>query len=125
MSITRGGSPACLSRKTTVPFGFPTTRFKASAAWKEKDGNTHTYTKLFDELLQSGVLVENGQGREFRENYAFKSPSAAAAVVNGHPANGTVEWKLVAWSIPRRQVIDKCVTDRSPDAWCATSSNTG
>jgi len=67
---------------------------KASASWKGKDGNTHTYAKLFDELVQSGVLVEYGQGREFRENYAFRSPSAAAAVVNGRPANGTVEWKL-------------------------------
>lgn len=54
----------------------------------------HLLAKLFDELVQSGVLVENGQGWEFRENYAFKSPSAAAAVVNGRPANGTVEWKL-------------------------------
>ncbi|MFH7321332.1 DUF4357 domain-containing protein [Desulfurivibrio sp. D14AmB] len=30
------------------------------------------------------------------KNDAGKSPSAAAAVVNGRPANGTIEWKLQA-----------------------------
>ncbi len=30
------------------------------------------------------------------ENYAFKSPSAAAAVVNGRPSNGNAEWRIRA-----------------------------
>ncbi len=55
----------------------------------------HNYAKLFNELVSTGVVVINeGRGR-FTENYAFKSPSAAAAVVNGRPANGTTEWKIV------------------------------
>lgn len=54
----------------------------------------HNYAKLFFELVKIGVLqIKDGKGR-FTENYAFKSPSAAAAVVNGRPANGTTEWRL-------------------------------
>ena len=34
----------------------------------------------------------------FAKSYAFRSPSAAAAVVNGRPANGTTEWKVVGTS---------------------------
>ncbi len=65
-----------------------------SRQWKGK-GSEHTaYAKLFAELVQTGVLTEQGNHRVFSENYAFKSPSAAAAVVNGRPANGTTEWKL-------------------------------
>jgi hypothetical protein len=29
----------------------------------------------------------------FAEDYAFRSPSAAAAAVNGRPSNGQVEWR--------------------------------
>ena len=36
----------------------------------------------------------DGELAVFTENYAFKSPSAAAAVVNGRPTNGTTEWRL-------------------------------
>ena len=41
-----------------------------------------------------GVLATRGGACEFTKDYAFKSPSAAAAVVNGRPANGTLEWRL-------------------------------
>jgi hypothetical protein len=39
--------------------------------------------------------VENGTHCVFDKSYAFRSPSAAAAIVNGRTANGTFEWKLV------------------------------
>lgn len=42
-----------------------------------------------------GVLVPQGDHAVFSQAYAFKSTSAAAAVVNGRPANGTVEWRVV------------------------------
>lgn len=67
---------------------------KASLAWKGKGSEASTYGKLFVELVNTGVLQEQGGLRVFADNYAFKSPSAAAAVVNGRPANGTIEWKL-------------------------------
>jgi hypothetical protein len=62
--------------------------------WKGKGTEHAAYAKLFAELVLTSALVDHGAGRVFTENYAFKSPSAAAAVVNGRPANGTVKWKL-------------------------------
>lgn len=44
-------------------------------------------------LLEQGVLLEEGKGLRFTEEFAFPSPSAAAAVVLGRPANGWIEWK--------------------------------
>ncbi|MBI4066411.1 DUF4357 domain-containing protein [Candidatus Gottesmanbacteria bacterium] len=57
--------------------------------------NTNTaYAKLFAQLVNMGVLEAAGSNRAFAQNYAFSSPSAAGAVVNGRPTNGTVEWKI-------------------------------
>jgi hypothetical protein len=56
----------------------------------------HSYSKLFAELVKTGVVVIHEDRGMFTENYAFKSPSAAAAVVNGRPANGTTEWRIKA-----------------------------
>ena len=57
-------------------------------------GSSHTsYGQLFVELVRTGVLQEHGGHRVFATNYAFKSPSAAAAVVTGRPSNGRTEWK--------------------------------
>jgi len=66
----------------------------ASLNWKGQGSENSTYGQLFAELVKMGVLSEEDGHRVFRENYAFKSPSAAAAVVNGRPANGTIEWKV-------------------------------
>lgn len=80
---------------------------KASHHWKGK-GTEHTpYAKLFNELVTTGVLVEQGPGRVFSDNYAFRSPSAAAAVVNGRPANGTTEWKLANGKTYKEWEADK------------------
>ncbi len=54
----------------------------------------HGYAKLFDELVRSGVLVEEGDHRVFAENYAFSSPSAAGAMVKGRSCNGQTTWKV-------------------------------
>lgn len=66
----------------------------ARKSWTGKGTENSGYGKLFNELLGSNVLQADGNNTVFTENYAFKSPSAAAAVVNGRPANGTIEWKL-------------------------------
>lgn len=50
------------------------------------------YSRLHTELKNAGVIVEQGQHCTFAQSYAFQSPSAAAAVVLGRPANGTTEW---------------------------------
>ena len=66
--------------------------------WVSKGGKAHTYSKLPAQLMQQGVLVAAGDKAKFTQDYAFKSPSAAAAVVNGRPSNGTIEWKVVGSS---------------------------
>lgn len=52
-----------------------------------------SYARLFDELMRAGVLQAEGDHCVFVENYAFRSPSAAATVVLGFSANGTIAWK--------------------------------
>lgn len=66
----------------------------ARTVWSGKGSENTTYGKLFVELVETGVLHQEGDLRVFAENYAFKSPSAAAAVINGRPSNGTLEWKV-------------------------------
>jgi hypothetical protein len=46
------------------------------------------------ELRSSGVLVDQGTGLEFAQDYAFASASGAAQVVNGANVNGRICWKL-------------------------------
>lgn len=45
------------------------------------------------ELLKNGVLVADGHGLRFTQNYTFSSPSLASAVVLGRSSNGRVDWK--------------------------------
>jgi Domain of unknown function (DUF4357) len=66
----------------------------ARRAWESRGSENSAYGQLYVELVKMGILSEQGIHRVFSENYAFKSPSAAAAVVNGRPANGTIEWKV-------------------------------
>lgn len=53
--------------------------------------------ELRQELIANGVLAPAGDnaahGYRFTQDYAFSSPSTAAAVVLGRSANGRVEWK--------------------------------
>jgi hypothetical protein len=53
----------------------------------------HNYANLHAELVRSGVLLAENEHCVFTEDYAFRSPSAAAAAVNGRPSNGQVEWR--------------------------------
>ena len=48
---------------------------------------------LRQELIGNGVLAPEAGGYRFAQDYAFSSPSTAAAVVLGRSANGRVEWK--------------------------------
>lgn len=53
------------------------------------------YRALRDELKQNGVLISEGSVLRFSQDYLFKSPSAAAAVVLGRSANGRKKWKTL------------------------------
>jgi hypothetical protein len=58
---------------------------------------TNAYGELKQELITQEVLVSSADGKhyDFGRPYAFKSPSAAAAVVLDRNANGRTEWKVV------------------------------
>ena len=64
---------------------------RARAAWVGPVG--HNYAQLHAELVRAGTLKIDSGYSIFTEDYVFKSPSAAAATVNGRPSNGQVEWR--------------------------------
>jgi Domain of unknown function (DUF4357) len=64
------------------------------AAWESKGAFNFGYRDLQERLVADGVIVVRDGMGEFAENYAFSSPSAAAAVVAGRTANGRTSWKL-------------------------------
>ena len=53
----------------------------------------HTYAALYAGLRRSGILTEQGAHCVFTQDYAFRSPSAAAAAVNGRASNGQIDWR--------------------------------
>jgi len=55
---------------------------------------TSSFKRLRNELIESGIIVENKDVFEITEDYVFSSPSAAAVIVLGRNANGLTEWKL-------------------------------
>jgi hypothetical protein len=59
-------------------------------------GVDHNYQKLFDEIVESGIYVQDGTNRRFAKAYAFTSPSAAGAVLNGRATAGPIAWALIS-----------------------------
>lgn len=49
--------------------------------------------ELRQELLDMGVLVEDGEVYSFTCEYTFKSPSSAACVIAGNPRSGMDAWR--------------------------------
>ena len=66
----------------------------ARSRWEGTDGQTTSYAPLHAELVRAGVLAPLDDHRVFTKDYAFRSPSAAAAVVAGRSASGPQSWKL-------------------------------
>jgi hypothetical protein len=62
---------------------------RARASWTGVEGG---YQSLFRQLADDGVLKPDGDHMVFNDDYAFNSPSAAAAVVCGRSANGRITW---------------------------------
>ncbi len=68
----------------------------ARGEWVGKPGHSVSYKKLYENLCEVGVIKRNDFGRAiFTEDYAFSSPSAAAATISGRAANGRTEWKTL------------------------------
>jgi hypothetical protein len=58
--------------------------------------STHANMReLREELVRQGVLVAEGDCLRLVQDYLFASPSLAAGVMLGRPANGRVEWKAI------------------------------
>jgi hypothetical protein len=55
---------------------------------------THSFMRLRDELIETGVIKKVNGILEFTEDHVFSSPSTAAVMVMGRNANGLTEWKL-------------------------------
>lgn len=63
-------------------------------AWVGNPKHALNYQELRSDLVERGIIsIENDSAR-MSEDYAFSSPSAAAAVVSGRSANGRTSWKL-------------------------------
>lgn len=67
----------------------------ARSSWVGDTKSKTHYHKLFEELCEIGILVASGDHSRFTKDYAFSSPSAAGAIVNGRSTNGRTAWKLV------------------------------
>lgn len=66
----------------------------ARLRWEGRGDWDHSYATLHAELRRTGVLAEDGERSIFTADCVFRSPSAAAAVVNGRPSSGPTEWKI-------------------------------
>lgn len=67
---------------------------EGSEVVKVETSTIHQYmSTLRKDLLEEGVLKENGDRFRFTQDHVFGSPSTAAGVVLGRTANGRVEWK--------------------------------
>lgn len=66
-----------------------------SLACSKWHGSDHSYQYLHQQLCNGGVLIPTDEDLcRFSSDYAFSSPSAAAAVVAGRTANGRRDWRL-------------------------------
>jgi len=66
---------------------------KGSRARADWVGTETGYRALFKRLVDEGVLIADSvEHLTFSDDYAFSSPSAAAAVVCGRQANGRTSW---------------------------------
>lgn len=70
---------------------------QGSESLKDTGYQDNSYGELKQELIAQGVLKPsaNGEVYEFAKPHAFKSVSAAAAVVLDRNSNGRIEWKVV------------------------------
>ena len=59
-----------------------------------KRSDRYSYWKLYDKLVEQGILVDKGNHKVFTVSYGFSSPSAAGAVCNGRSTNGLTAWKV-------------------------------
>ena len=67
---------------------------KGSEALTETGQVLGGYGALKEKLVNDGTLKKLGNKLQFTKSYAFRSPSAAAAIVLDRNSNGRKEWKV-------------------------------
>lgn len=67
----------------------------SKARKKEISAIGSNYKKLRSQLIESEILIEDGNSYIFTEDYAFASITAATHVVSGQTARGAISWKTV------------------------------
>ena len=60
--------------------------------WAGDPKHAQTYIKLRSELVETGVIAIEGNIGKVQSDFAFTSPSAAAAIVAGTARNGRTDW---------------------------------
>jgi hypothetical protein len=94
-----------------------------SQARKDTGSAFTTYADLKSELIAKGILAvtPDGGSYQFTTAYAFRSPSAAGAVVLDRSSNGRTEWKVVgtgqtyhAWQEAKAQASLAAVPQPEP-----------
>jgi len=66
----------------------------ARAKYIGKRSDKSYYGKLWDTLVDQGILVDQGKNKVFVQSYGFSSTSAAGAVCNGRTTAGPIAWKV-------------------------------
>ncbi|UWQ20371.1 GIY-YIG nuclease family protein [Jannaschia sp. W003] len=66
---------------------------KPRGAWASKAVKKHNYQALYEKLVSEGIIAQKEGAAIFVSDYAFSSPSAAAAILNGRAANGRIDWR--------------------------------
>jgi len=67
---------------------------KGSQLVKDEVASIHNFmSTLRKDMLNQGVISTSGNAYIFNQDYVFKSPSTAAGVIQGRPANGRKDWK--------------------------------
>lgn len=61
--------------------------------WVGKSEHHASYAKRHSEMVSKGVIVIENDVGVFKENYAFSSPSGAAAIIAGRASNGRTNWR--------------------------------
>lgn len=70
--------------------------FKDSKVKATTVPSCHDYLiNMRNELIQSGILILDGEAYQFTEDYVFSSPSTAGGVILGRSTNGWTKWRTV------------------------------
>jgi hypothetical protein len=91
-NMLRLDSKGIVAHGALTPDGFAV--FAGSAAVLNEQPSCHEFMRaLRASLIGNGVFKPNGNAFTLTQDYVFASPSTAAGVLLGRPANGRTEWK--------------------------------